>query len=261
MALANEEFKKYQNLLKSNQANLKAELGAIRDKSMATSENYLKQLGLQGSGVGQTAQAQMNTNYSNAIANLNAQNQASEQAWKEDYTNKMTNAYQNMIERGASYSDLKKFESEHIADNNVLTPGTNSYINALRESSGATLENEKIYNNELLSELYANESDNIQKSHLSSIQDKLKNASEEQYSDYSEIIKQLSNGYITAKDALGTMLKLDAKRKYGDFADMKNNGKVMQKNGQYYYNNGGYVQVISKEHFDKIKENNGEYKQ
>lgn len=143
-------WKDYQNMLKMNKMNMQAEIASINQKAMSGIENYRKALGLQGSGAGESVNAQLGVAQAQALAQANAQNQINEENARQSYSNSMTEAYKNLLETG-SYKDAEAWRKANV-DESGLAPGTNAIWEAYQKASGSTWDNDKQYQIESLRE-------------------------------------------------------------------------------------------------------------
>lgn len=101
----------YVNTIKMNKLNAQSELSASQEKSNALMNNYLKALGVYGSGLGQTAYAQNNANYDKMINESNQAYDNSLTTFRENTFKNLDNIASNLYNSGVSQEDYKNFTS------------------------------------------------------------------------------------------------------------------------------------------------------
>lgn len=197
-------WKDYQNMLKMNKMNMQAEIASINQKAMSGIESYRKALGLQGSGAGESVNAQLGVAQAQALAQANAQNQINEENARQSYSNSMTEAYKNLLATG-SYKDAEAWRKANV-DESGLAPGTNAIWEAYQKASGSTWDNDKQYQIESLREqINSGTLDKNQQYEANSIINQLSGAQTQQEYDsllerYKDVLG-VANGYSNiAKD-------------------------------------------------------------
>lgn len=183
-------WKDYQNMLKMSKMNMQAEIASINQKAMSGIENYRKALGLQGSGAGASVNAQLGTAQAQALAQANAQSQINEQNARQNYTNSMTEAYQNLLANG-SYKDAEAWRKANV-DESGLTPGTNAIWEAYQKASGTTWDNDKQYQIQSLQEqINSGTLNKNQQTEANAIINQLSGAQTQQ--EYDSLLEQYKN--------------------------------------------------------------------
>ena len=272
-------WQEYIDMLNMSKANNKAEIASINQKAMSSVDNYRKALGLEGSGAGASINSQIGTAQAQALAQANAQNQANIESAKRNYTDSMTEAYQQLLANG-SYQEAEDWRKNNV-DESGLAYGTESVWDAYRTAYGNTWQNDKKYQIEALQEeINNNNLNNAQKTQASSIINRLSGATtKEEYDSLLEEYKNvlgtggsysnLNTDLIDNKDFDITSLpvadanKVDSDQyRYAktiiDNADKLPNGSIVNFNyGQgnaliYVYENGKWRQISNKDFMSNL---------
>ncbi len=128
-------FDMYRSMLDRNKINSQAQLASATEKSRAMMDNYLKALGLYGSGAGQSEYANLGANYQNSLASIN-----------NEYDDNLMNAQMDYNERVAN--ENKEFNNNLLnAELEQQNQNDTAFTNAMSEMReiGATPEQMREY--------------------------------------------------------------------------------------------------------------------
>lgn len=124
-------WKDYADLISSKAANSKMELQTAMQRAQSASNDYLKALGLQGSGVGQSQLTDLASNYQNSLSNINATAQT-------NVDTQLDSDFKSMVNSGKySPQQLQNYINQYGAQTGKTTEWE-SYA----ETMGATTENQ-----------------------------------------------------------------------------------------------------------------------
>lgn len=127
--MGNTTYDDYVNQLKKNKVTAQHELDNANLKSRTYMDNYLKNMGLNGSGAGLSAYNQLGANYNNNVASLNAQYNDAVNQYRQQYNqNALANA-QSVL--GNMSEEQRNSYLSGLAGDNGLNADTLGTINAL----------------------------------------------------------------------------------------------------------------------------------
>lgn len=122
---SNPTWKDYADLINAKTANSKVELQTAMQRAQSASNDYLKALGLQGSGFGQSQLTDIGAQYQNALSNANRQAES-------DVNAQLDNDFREMVDNGASSQDIENYIKQY-GEQTGLTNSWNNYV----QQSGA----------------------------------------------------------------------------------------------------------------------------
>lgn len=136
-------WKMYQNQLKQNTANYKAELSAINDRTNSFVNTYLKQLGLSGTAEGVNQITSNAFNLANAYSDLNRQEQQALDEQRQVNSDRLSGIYQTAVNSGASAREINELIDKY--DDDSLTPGTKEILKDYAKAEGITWNSDRQY--------------------------------------------------------------------------------------------------------------------
>ena len=95
-------YNDYVNQIKMNKMNARSELSSAQEKSNVLMNNYLKALGVQGSGLGQSAIAQNNQTYANMMNKSDLAYDDQLRTYREEQASKLQGMAEKLAESGAT---------------------------------------------------------------------------------------------------------------------------------------------------------------
>lgn len=98
----NLKYQDYASLIDMKTANPKAELQTAMQRAQSASNAYLKALGLQGSGVGQSQLTDIGVQYQNALSKIN-------QTAQDEVNAQLDTDFKSMADNGASSNELENY--------------------------------------------------------------------------------------------------------------------------------------------------------
>lgn len=128
--MANIDWQNQKENIQQSTLNAKMELADINKKANTYFDNYLKSVGLYGSGAGAGVYNDMQTNLMNATSQINQQEQNQLNNARQDRTSQMQSMIQSALQAGATNEDIDNITSRYAEDS--LTPGAMSGVENLK---------------------------------------------------------------------------------------------------------------------------------
>jgi hypothetical protein len=174
---SNATWKDYADLINAKTANSKVELQTAMQRAQSASNDYLKALGLQGSGLGQSQLTDIGAQYQNALSNINRQAES-------DVNAQLDNDFREMVDNGASSQEIENYIKQY-GEQTGLTNSWNNYVSGVGKDLEGSIT--KATNN--IQEMIDSQTyDTITNNALHNLQFKLNNASSQQ--EYNDLIKE-----------------------------------------------------------------------
>lgn len=136
--LINRSFDAYRSQLERNKVNSQAQLASATEKSRAMMDNYLKALGLYGSGAGQSEYANLGANYQNNLASIN-----------DSYNDNLMNAELDRDEKLLSQQDIYDEKSADLQAKQIEYNDTqfDNMMNEMIDENATVAQLRDYYNN------------------------------------------------------------------------------------------------------------------
>ena len=114
-------WKDYADMISAKTANSKMELQSAMQRAQSASNEYLRAMGLQGSGLGQSQLTDIGAQYQNAMANINQQAEY-------DVNSQLDTDFKDMVDSGkASTQEIEDYINKY-GEQTGLTNSWNNYI-------------------------------------------------------------------------------------------------------------------------------------
>lgn len=215
MANLKEVYDQYRLQLDKNKLSAQNELNKATSKSRTYMDNYLKALGLQGSGVGATANAQLGSNYASQMAQINADYNAQKLGLEQDYINQQKTEAQNVLSGLNTNKDINNY-LDSIKNTSSYDYAKNIAQGKITANEQASFENEKQKNlSQVYSQMEGLESTSPQYKELQNL------ATEIEYSQDSNSLKGIYDSYLQAQQEASTSNFNTLVSEYGISSDDK----------------------------------------
>lgn len=201
MANLKEVYDQYRLQLDKNKLSAQNELNKATSKSRTYMDNYLKALGLQGSGMGASANAQLGSNYASQMAQINADYNTQKLGLQQDYINSQKSEARDVLSGLNTNTDINNYLNS-LKGTDAYEYANNIAQGKITANNQASFENEKQKN---LAQLYT------QMQGLDSTSDEYKElqnlATEIEYSQDSNALQNLYNTYLESQNTLQTQME------------------------------------------------------
>jgi hypothetical protein len=137
----NNDWQKIQQKIKSSMLNSKNEIAIAQRHAQANMDNYLKALGIEGTGLGQSAYIDLATQYSNMLSDVNTEERDRLDDAETDYNSKISADVKNLIDNNADDETINQY-LQYLQEQGENTSTLEAYKTAVYNDRMSALEKE-----------------------------------------------------------------------------------------------------------------------